>query len=78
MLSLTEIRFRCTMHIDKGLISFNDEGKLMVSAKLSEEDYKKLALKAELRLSKELNQNQKKYLKVHLEQIFRHPERKIR
>ncbi|MFQ9617805.1 MAG: HNH endonuclease [Clostridium butyricum] len=62
----------CRMHdglFDSGLISFNDDGTIIISNKLSVSDRKKIK---ELEQSKiKVDEAQKKYLKYHRKHIFK-------
>lgn len=53
---------------DKGYISFDDEGKIIISDRLTEND--RLFLNVDSRMSIELTENNKRYLEFHRENIF--------
>lgn len=55
---------------DEGLISFHDDGSMMISGRLSKTDIEKLGLHFELRLRR-IYDATKKYLHYHREQIFK-------
>ncbi|MFA5479733.1 MAG: HNH endonuclease, partial [Candidatus Muiribacteriota bacterium] len=62
----------CPMHdtlFDKGLISFEDDGKIIVSQKIKQEKYANLAIKSDTKLKK-LNTGIVKYLKWHRINLF--------
>ncbi len=54
---------------DKGLISFDDSGKVIVSSKLSQEDAEKMGIDGKVRLN-HLSQGNKRYLDYHRKQVF--------
>ena len=54
---------------DQGFISFTDEGKIMISLSLSEND--RTAMKVDSAMSIELSQRNRQYLVYHRENIFR-------
>ena len=56
---------------DQGLISFTDDGKILISASLSEEERPKLGLTEDLSLINGVPVKMKKYLKWHRENWFR-------
>ena len=63
----------CSMHdalFDKGYISFDDTGKLIISKTVDRKNYKKLNISNDLSLSL-INNKQKHYLKHHRENIFK-------
>ena len=51
---------------DKHLISFDDDGKIIISSQIKEEEYKVLGISANDKLFKILPEN-KPYLKIHRE-----------
>lgn len=55
---------------DKGFISFDDEGKLLVSSSLSQEDIDILGLNKKIQLN--LNKEKKEYLRWHRENIYKY------
>ena len=56
---------------DQGLISFADNGKVIISSQLKVDDMILLGITNELNLQKNLNNSQRKYLKYHRENIFK-------
>ena len=56
---------------DAGLISFADNGALMISEKLSPESIKSLNLSEEMKLSRTLTEKQKEFLEYHRINIFK-------
>jgi len=54
---------------DKGYISFDNEGKIIISSLLRENDKSKLGINSEMRIGK-LEQNHIKYLEYHRQNIF--------
>ena len=54
---------------DAGFISFDDEGRILVSNRLSEEDARALGIHAEMRLSR-IEEGHKKYLAYHRAHCF--------
>ena len=55
---------------DAGLISFADDGKILISEKLSEKDVKILFANRDISLSRQLTAGQKSFLAYHRENIF--------
>lgn len=55
---------------DSGLISFEDEGKIIISSKLSEATLLQLGINSDLKLLR-VEQKHKDYLRFHRENIFR-------
>ena len=53
---------------DKGYITFDDEGKIIVSDRLKEND--RVFLNVNSRMYIELTESNKKYLKFHRENVF--------
>ncbi len=57
---------------DKGLISFKDDGMIMISPHLSPQEIDLLGIKKDMKIKKEkLTHNHKKYLKYHRNKIFK-------
>lgn len=54
---------------DKGYITFDDDGKIKISEKLTEEN-EKLSLNVNGQMRIKLNESNKKYLKFHRENVF--------
>lgn len=54
---------------DKGYISFDNDGKIIISSKLSEEDKIKLNINSSMKIT--LSDNNTRYLKYHREKIFK-------
>ncbi|MBQ3794780.1 MAG: HNH endonuclease [Butyrivibrio sp.] len=54
---------------DKGLISFDDSGKVIVSSELSQEDAEKMGIDGKVRLN-HLSQGNKRYLDYHRKEVF--------
>lgn len=54
---------------DKGYISFDNEGKIIISASLKEDDKNKLGINSEMKISR-LEKNHIKYLDYHRQNIF--------
>lgn len=68
---INNVLLLCNKHdklIDKGLISFDDEGNLIISKRLSEEDVKTLGLDKKIII--DLNEEQIRYIQYHRENIF--------
>lgn len=68
---INNVLLLCNKHdglIDKGLISFDNEGNIIISKKLSEEDVKILGLDKEIKI--ELNEKQLGYIQYHREKVF--------
>lgn len=62
----------CNMHdalFDKGLISFKDNGEILISSDLTENNQKLVNINQNIKI-KILSEKQKKYLKFHRENIF--------
>jgi len=55
---------------DKGYISFDDEGKIMISGSLSDSDKNKLGIHSEMKLRK-VEKNHLKYLYYHRQNVFK-------
>ncbi len=55
---------------DKGLISFNDDGTILISSRLSKKDIKSLGIRETLKL-RWVKSRQKEYLKYHREERFK-------
>ena len=55
---------------DKGFISFDDNGKIIISSQLSNDDLKKLGVNVKMKLQKTPNEQRKIYLEYHRENIF--------
>ena len=53
---------------DKGYITFDDDGKIIISARLKEND--RVLLNVNSRMHIELDENNKKYLRFHRENVF--------
>ena len=53
---------------DKGYITFDDDGKIIISDRLTEND--RVVLNVDSRMHIELNESNKKYLKFHREKVF--------
>lgn len=53
---------------DKGYISFNDDGSILISNKIDNENKRLLNISQEIKIT--LNENNKKYLKYHRHNIF--------
>lgn len=69
---INNVLLLCRNHdgaIDEGLITFNDGGKISISRELHEEDVKKLGLNETIKI--ELEEEQKKYMKYHRDNVFR-------
>lgn len=66
--------FLLTPHVDlmfdRGLISFNDDGSLIISTKLDMADLQKLGIRANALRPKPLNANQKPYMGYHRASVF--------
>jgi len=56
---------------DKGLITFDENGKIKISKKVTKKDRELLGLSVEMKLRKKLNNEQKKYLKYHRDNVWR-------
>lgn len=56
--------------LDAGFVSFDDEGKILISNRLSEENVKALGLHPQMRLS-QIDLEHKKYLAYHREHIYK-------
>lgn len=68
---INNVLLLCNKHdglIDKGLITFDDEGNIIISKGLSEEDVKLLGLEKEIKI--ELNEKQLRYIQYHRENVF--------
>lgn len=68
---INNVLLLCNKHdklIDKGLISFDDEGNLIISKRLSEEDVKTLGLDKKIKI--DINEEQIRYIQYHRENIF--------
>ncbi|MCI9007467.1 MAG: hypothetical protein HFI13_05075 [Lachnospiraceae bacterium] len=55
---------------DKGYITFDDDGKIIISEKLAEKENDMVFLNVDSRMHIELTEGNKKYLKFHRENIF--------
>lgn len=55
---------------DKGFISFDDDGEIIISSQLSEDDQERLDVNNDMVLRKTLSERHKIYLKHHREKIF--------
>jgi hypothetical protein len=55
---------------DARLISFDDDGRILISPHLSESNVLALQIKKDQKIRKSLNSSQKDYLKFHREQLF--------
>lgn len=55
---------------DKGLITFNDNGEIKISNKLSYETMDILGINEKMKLQKQLEENHKYFLKIHRNNIF--------
>lgn len=53
---------------DKGYISFNDDGSILISNKIDDENKRLLNISQEIKIT--LNENNKKYLQYHRDNIF--------
>ncbi|MCK9477175.1 MAG: HNH endonuclease [Candidatus Muirbacterium halophilum] len=65
----------CPIHdalFDKGFISFEDDGKIVISKKIEQDKYKNFSIKADMNLKK-TNSSIVKYLKWHRENLFIKP-----
>lgn len=59
---------------DRGLISFSNSGKIMVSKKLNKDDWQSIGIQREAALDEKfLTSGRKDYLKYHRENIFKNP-----
>lgn len=61
----------CVNHdrlFDKGFITFEDSGKIIISEKISNNNYKMLNINKDIKIN--LTEDQKKYIKYHRENIF--------
>jgi len=56
---------------DRGLISFDNAGKIIISDELSESDRKKLGLTKSIRLNSNMTEKMKSYMKWHREKCFK-------
>lgn len=56
---------------DAGLISFADDGRLLISEKVSNETAAQLGLSSEMRIVRHLGTKQKEFLKYHRKNIYR-------
>lgn len=68
---INNVLLLCNKHdklIDKGLVSFDDEGNLIISKRLSEEDVKALGLYKKTKI--ELNEEQIRYIQYHRKNVF--------
>ena len=54
---------------DKHLISFDDDGRIIISPQIKKEEYKKLGISANDKLSNVFDKN-KPYLKIHREKFY--------
>jgi len=54
---------------DRGFISFNDDGSILISKKISDEDAKKVGIDIKYKM-KNLSKGNKKYLEYHRDNIF--------
>lgn len=71
-LDLNNVLLLCPIHdslFDKGFISFSDNGEIIISKALREEDIQSLNIDKTLKIA--LNEKQKKYMKYHRENIFK-------
>lgn len=69
---INNVLLLCNKHdklIDKGLITFTDEGDIMISKELDEEDVKTLGISNDIKV--ELNEEQKPYMRYHRENVFK-------
>ncbi len=57
---------------DNGLISFTDDGNILISALLSKKDQIRLGIQPDLKIAK-LDKRHRRYLQYHREQVFRDP-----
>lgn len=58
----------CVMHdklFDRGFISFDDNGKIIISEKIKKEDFNKIKIDKNFRLGFEISEKMKKYLVYH-------------
>lgn len=55
---------------DKGFISFDDDGKIIISSQISEDNQKSLDLNKNMVLRKKPNEGHKIYLEYHRKNIF--------
>lgn len=60
---------------DNGLISFNDDGKILISDYFTEDERFKLGVKNDMKILK-IDQRHREYLKYHRENVFRNNRRK--
>lgn len=56
---------------DKGFISFDDNGRIIISPQLSDDDQERLGVNKDMVLRKTLSEQHKIYLKHHREKIFK-------
>lgn len=69
---INNVLLLCNRHdklIDKGLITFTDEGDIKISKELDEEDVKTLGISDDIKV--DLNEEQKKYMRYHREKVFK-------
>lgn len=62
----------CTTHdslYDNGLISFDDNGKILISSNINKDDYNKLNINKNIKIT--LQRKHLKYIKYHREHIFK-------
>ncbi len=55
---------------DKGFISFDDDGQIIISPQLSEDDQERLSVSEDMELRETLSERHKIYLEYHRENIF--------
>ena len=71
-LDIDNVLLLCPQHdilFDKGFISFSDEGNIIISSILNDDEFPSLNLSGNLRIN--VNEKQKKYLEYHRENILR-------
>lgn len=69
---INNVLLLCNRHdklIDKGLITFTDEGDIKISKELDEEDVKTLGISNDIKV--ELKEEQKPYMRYHREYVFK-------
>ncbi|RXJ90444.1 hypothetical protein CRV01_04605 [Arcobacter sp. CECT 8983] len=63
----------CVIHdklFDRGFISFDDNGKIIISKKIKKEDFNKIRIDKKFRLGFEISKKMKEYLRYHRINIF--------
>ena len=56
--------------LDRGLISFDDDGKILLSSELTNDDMRALALDKDMKMNR-VEESHKTYLRYHRKMIFR-------